>query len=81
MLSISNGLSIAEGYNIFANNLMFQERYGISSVLHGIFYNYPDEASRQEFYRTIILNGLPATDQVRKCWNCVDLGGTRTILW
>ena len=65
LLGISNGLSIAEGYNIFANNEMFQEqfsqfqkRYGIHSVLQGIFHDYPDEASRQDFFRTLILNWI-----------------------
>lgn len=44
LIGASNGLSIAEGYNIFADNEMFRsqfgdfrERYGIGSVLDGVF--------------------------------------------
>lgn len=65
LLGISNGLSIAEGYNIFANNEMFheqfakfQERYDIRSVLQGLFYDFPDEASRQDFFKTLIYDWI-----------------------
>lgn len=65
LLGISNGLSIAEGYNIFADNEMFQkqfakfqERYGIRSVLQGIFHDFPDEASRQDFFQALIFNWI-----------------------
>ena len=44
LVGASNGLSISEGYNIFADNDMFRsqfgdfrEKYGIRSVLDGIF--------------------------------------------
>ena len=42
LIGASNGLSIAEGYHIFANNEMFrrqfgdfQQKYGIRSVIEG----------------------------------------------
>lgn len=48
LIGASNGLSIAEGYNIFADNDWFREnfgdfteRYGIRNVLEGCFYQYP----------------------------------------
>lgn len=44
LIGASNGLSISEGYNIFADNEMFRsqfgdfrDRYGIRSVLDGVF--------------------------------------------
>lgn len=61
LLGISNGLSMAEGYNIFADNEMFrrqfgqfQAQYGINCVLDGIFYQYPTEEDRADFFRTLI---------------------------
>lgn len=54
LIGASNGLSIAEGYHLFANNDMFQQQfgdfqrqYGIKSVLEGCFFDYPDEDARQ----------------------------------
>lgn len=56
LIGASNGLSIAEGYNIFADNDMFrsqfgdyQRRFGIRCLLEGFFFNYPSNADRQEF--------------------------------
>ena len=53
LIGASNGLSIAEGYNIFADNEMFRsqfgsfrQRFGIQSVLDGCFHNYPSETDR-----------------------------------
>lgn len=61
LIGASNGLSIAEGYNIFANNEMFkrefgylERRYGIRCVLDGIFYNYPSKDARDEFFNVLI---------------------------
>lgn len=55
-MGISNGLSIAEGYNVFADNEMFQRqfgkyrsRYGIRCVLEGIFFRYPTQANGRIF--------------------------------
>ncbi|WP_242362093.1 hypothetical protein [Limosilactobacillus antri] len=48
LISASNGLSISEGVNIFANNQAFhqyfsdfQTKYGIQSILQGASYNFP----------------------------------------
>lgn len=47
LISASNGLSISEGVNIFANNQAFhqyfsdfQTKYGIQSILQGASYNF-----------------------------------------
>ena len=61
LIGASNGLSIAEGYHIFANNEMFrrqfgdfQQKYGIRSVIEGCFYHYPNEKDRQEFLHRLV---------------------------
>ncbi len=61
LIGASNGLSIAEGYHIFANNDMFrrqfgdlQRRFGITSVIQGCFYDYPTEADRTEFFSRLV---------------------------
>lgn len=61
LIGASNGLSIAEGYHIFANNEMFrrqfgdiQQKYGIRSVIEGCFYPYPNEKDRQEFLNRLV---------------------------
>lgn len=53
IIGASNGLSIAEGYNIFADNEMFRsqfgdfrDRYGIRSVLQGCFFDFPTADER-----------------------------------
>lgn len=58
LIGASNGLSISEGYNIFACNEMFlrdfgdfKERYGIESVLQGCFAQYE---GREEFLRRLV---------------------------
>lgn len=60
LIGASNGLSIAEGYHIFANNNMFrrqfgdfQQDYGIKSVIEGCFFYYPDKNGRDEFLRRL----------------------------
>lgn len=61
LVGASNGLSIAEGYNIFADNTMFRsqfgdfrQRFGIRSVIDGCFHNYPSENDRYEFLNQLI---------------------------
>lgn len=61
LIGASNGLSIAEGYNIFADNTMFRsqfgsfhKRFGICSVIDGCFHNYPSENDRREFLSQLI---------------------------
>lgn len=53
LISASNGLSISEGYNIFANNAAFQQyfgefnrQYGITSILQGAQALLPADAHR-----------------------------------
>lgn len=61
LIGASNGLSIAEGYNIFADNDMFrsqfsdyQRRFGIRCLLEGFFFNYPTQSERQEFLNRVV---------------------------
>ncbi len=61
LIGASNGLSISEGYNIFADDLWFQEnfgdfrrRYGIRSVLQGLFFQYPSEETKWAFFSRLI---------------------------
>lgn len=61
LIGASNGLSIAEGYHIFANNEMFrrqfgdfQQRFGIMNVIQGCFFDYPSENDRKEFFRRLV---------------------------
>lgn len=61
LIGASNGLSIAEGYHIFANNDMFhrqfgdfQQKFGVRNVIEGCFFHYPDEADRQRFLERLV---------------------------
>ena len=61
LIGASNGLSIAEGYHIFANNEMFrrqfgdfQQKYGILNVIQGCFYQYPTDDDRKEFFVRLV---------------------------
>lgn len=61
LIGASNGLSIAEGYHIFADNEMFrrqfgdfQQKYGIRNVIEGCFYHYPTMNDRQEFLDRLV---------------------------
>ena len=61
LIGASNGISIAEGYHIFANNKMFKEqfgdfeqKYGIKSVIEGCFFQYPNNELQQEFMNRLI---------------------------
>lgn len=61
LIGASNGLSIAEGYHIFADNEMFcrqfgdfQQKYGIRNVIEGCFFHYPKEKDRQEFMHRLV---------------------------
>lgn len=58
LIGTSNGLSISEGYNIFADNEMFRrqfgdfkERYGIKSILDGIFVKHMAADDYKNFVR------------------------------
>lgn len=61
LIGASNGLSISEGYNIFADDAWFQEtfgdfrsKYGIRSVLQGTFFGYPTEEEKWTFFARLI---------------------------
>lgn len=61
LIGASNGLSIAEGYHVFANNEMFrcqfgdfQQQYGIRNVIEGCFFHYPTENVRAEFLQCLV---------------------------
>lgn len=61
IIEASNGLSIAEGYNIFADNEMFRsqfgdfrDRYGIRSVLQGYFFDFPTADERKRWNERLI---------------------------
>lgn len=56
LIGASNGLSISEGFNIFANDAWFQEnfgdfqnKYGLRNVLDGCFTKFPTEEEKWEF--------------------------------
>ena len=61
IIGASNGLSISEGYNIFADNDMFRhqfgdfrEKYGIRNVLDGIFSENMSSNIRQAFLERLV---------------------------
>lgn len=61
LIGASNGLSIAEGYHIFANNEMFrrqfgdmQQQYGFRNVVEGLYFQYPTAEARLEFHRRLV---------------------------
>lgn len=61
LIGASNGLSIAEGYNIFADNDMFRRdfgefrnRFGIRSVLDGLCFRYPTLSDRHAFLSKLV---------------------------
>ena len=61
LIGASNGLSISEGYNIFADNEMFRrqfgdmaQRYGFNSVLQGVFCNFPTREAHDEFHNRLV---------------------------
>lgn len=61
LIGASNGLSISEGYNIFADNTWFQgnfgdfrNKYGIHSILEGFFYNFPSPEEKWAFSSRLI---------------------------
>ena len=61
IIGASNGLSISEGYNIFADNEMFKQQFGdfrekfrLRNVLDGIFSENMDSESRKEFLTRLV---------------------------
>lgn len=61
MIGASNGLSISEGYNIFADNEMFRrqfgdfrDRYGIRSVLDGVFAKHMSKEDYKQYVSRLV---------------------------
>lgn len=57
IIGASNGLSISEGYNIFADDSSFQKhfgdfrnKYGFHSIIQGCFYPFPSEEEKWAFF-------------------------------
>ena len=61
LIGASNGLSIAEGYHLFADDAWFRERmgdfrekYGIYCILQGMAVSYSSEEERWAYFSRII---------------------------
>lgn len=61
LIGASNGLSISEGYNIFADNEMFRrqfgdfrDRYGIRSVLDGVFAKHMSKEDYKQYVSRLV---------------------------
>lgn len=61
LIGASNGLSISEGYNIFADNEMFRrqfgdfrDRYGIHSVLDGVFAKHMSKEDYKQYVSRLV---------------------------
>lgn len=57
VIGASNGLSISEGYHIFAENAVFlenfgdfREKYGFRSIIQGCFYPFPSQEEKWAFF-------------------------------
>lgn len=61
LIGASNGLSISEGFNLFADDIWFQEnfgdfraKYGIHSVLQGMFFHFPSQEEKWAFWSRLV---------------------------
>ena len=61
LMGASNGLSISEGFNLFADDRWFQEnfgdfrtKYGIHSVLQGAFFQFPSQEEKWAFWSRLV---------------------------
>lgn len=61
LIGASNGLSISEGFNLFANDAWFQdnfgdfsEKYGIRSVIQGAFFRFPSQEEKWAFWSRLV---------------------------
>lgn len=84
LIGASNGLSISEGYNIFADDLWFQEnfgdfcvKYGIRSVLQGLFFKYPSEEVKWAFFSRLISRKCYLEKPSSMMKNLYNLVGTK----
>ena len=61
LIGASNGLSIAEGLHLFADNRAFEElfgdlnrKYGISCILQGMGARWPSEEEKWSFWSRLV---------------------------
>ena len=61
LMGASNGLSISEGFNLFADDRWFQENFGdfrakyrIHSVLQGAFFQFPSQEEKWAFWSRLV---------------------------
>lgn len=81
LITASNGLSIAEGYHIFADNDdfkkyfgKFREKYGITSLIQGVFASM-SEADHQEYMRIVhqyLIDDYHGSDVMKTLLNIVS---------
>lgn len=84
LIGASNGLSISEGYNIFADDAWFQRRfadfrakYGVRSVLQGCFFDFPEPAEKWAFLSRLIAEKSYHAQPSRMMLNLRALVGER----
>lgn len=84
LIGASNGLSIAEGYNIFADNDMFRSefgefrsRFGIRSVLDGLFFRYPTQSDRHAFLSKLVKDWVTEYHPTEVMQNLMAIVGDR----
>ena len=79
LVGASNGFSITEGLNLFANNDSFhrlfgdfEQKYGIQNILQGFFFRWPTEEEHWAFTSRLISHyscsytGSPVMDALKK---------------
>ncbi|WP_455537713.1 hypothetical protein [Terrisporobacter sp.] len=61
LIGASNGFSISEGLNLFANDEKFEKlfgdfkrKYGVDNILHGSFTKYPTEEEKWAFFSRLV---------------------------
>lgn len=61
LIGASNGLSITEGLNLFADDAIFEElfgdfkeKYGLQNILHGMMAKWPSEEEKWTFWSRLI---------------------------
>ncbi len=78
LISASNGLSIAEGYHIFANNEAFQKyfgffhrKYGISSLIQGVFARIPEHDQYMKTVRKYLIEDYEGSEVMKELLSLV----------
>lgn len=80
LIGASNGLSISEGFNLFADDNWFQQnfgdfraKYGIRSVLQGAFFHFPLQEEKWAFWSRLVYRKSIATQPSRMMLNLYKL--------